>query len=259
MNTETITLPHGYTAEIHTDESQENPFEFFDCEPPLLVFHDRRVTKYGDTLDAADLFGLIPADVFKTRAGRRKVLACIPDLSARSYREALRDATPGLLPERAREALESLIQDVDASPHYWSEAIDYFDMLEALANLAGVPCLNTQSNGYSQGDSARLLLLATPDWVTLTGAPEDTHAAQLQAAADLYSAWAWGDVYGVASIHRPDGEEIDDGSCWGFYGSDHEQSGLMDHCLQMVDWDMAEQAKEATRWHDAACRDIVTV
>jgi hypothetical protein len=76
-------------------------------------------------------------------------------------------------------------------------------------------------------------------------------------------------VYGVAEILRPDGTEAPDGSCWGFYGTDHEQSGLMEHCRNAVDCDMAAQEREtardmaaqereAARALEAACRDIET-
>jgi len=42
----------GYEIEIIHDECPENPFEAWDCEPPLAVSYDRDITsyatKYGD-------------------------------------------------------------------------------------------------------------------------------------------------------------------------------------------------------------------
>jgi hypothetical protein len=146
----------------------------------------------------------------------------------------------------------------DLRPSDWREWVDYFDTMQAVAAVAGIPYHLTRSNGYSQGDSALVFVAALPAWVEKVGAPADTLAEQCKDAADLWSAWAWGDVYGVADILRPDGTEALEGACWGFYGTDHKQSGLLDHCREAVKHDMAAQEREAARAHDAACRDIVT-
>lgn len=96
-----------------------------------------------------------------------------------------------------------------------------------------MPCHQTQSNGYSQGDSVLLLAVATPEWRKKAGAPDDC-ADQCKAACELYAAWAWGDVYGIMEITDPDGDELEHGSVWGFYGSDHKKSGLLDSALDSI-------------------------
>ncbi|PBC38500.1 hypothetical protein CJ179_38545 [Rhodococcus sp. ACS1] len=64
------------------------------------------------------------------------------------------------------------------------------------------------TNGYSQGDEWRALILAPagvdpkPEW-------------------DVYAAYVRGDVYGYIC------DDIDS-SCWGYYGDDHEKSGMLD-------------------------------
>jgi hypothetical protein len=254
MKHETVKLPHGYTAEIHIDESPENPFEAWDCEPPIATFSEHRLTfpRGQDALDAPALLALLPAHLWESREGKRQILAALPcDPSA--VFETMRGYYG---PAPFREAVEEVAREF--APDSWRSAEGYFDAMEALCTLAGIACYSTVSNGYSQGHSARVFVAALPAWVELVGAPEDTHAGQCKAAAALWGAWAWGDVYGVARVLRPDGEEAPDGSCWGFYGTDHEQSGLLDHCRNAVDCDMAAREREAARAFEAACRDIET-
>jgi hypothetical protein len=68
----------------------------------------------------------------------------------------------------------------------------------------------------------------------------------MQGQANLYGYWAWGDVYGYVIEKRcvcagdpdddveDDWEEIEDGSCWGYFGSDHSESGLEDSALSCL-------------------------
>ena len=66
----------------------------------------------------------------------------------------------------------------------------------------------------------------------------------MDATIELYSAWAWGDVYGVSEIVDEQGNELEDGSCWGFYGTDHEKTGLLEHAKSVIDCHIAHQEKE---------------
>ncbi len=266
MNSETIALPHGYTAVIAQDDCPSNPFDTFDCEPPIAVFYDRDMRSPGGKapeIDLADLFHMIPAARFRTAKGREKIAdAAGIDLSdveapepGNRNSDTWKDAMAEALPE---------------SPHGWRSAIDYFDCMEAVAGLLGIPCYNGQSNGYSQGDSARVFVAATPEWREKVGVTLENAAEQCRGTFDLYSAWAWGDCYGVSEILRPDGSEVPDGSVWGFYGSDHEKSGILEHCRDCVVRDRKDRAERAAERRaylrteraarmDAACRDIATV
>ena len=255
MHHETLELPNGYTAEIHTDESPENPFEAWDCEPPIAVlnwqrYHAKLNNYGGDELNLETLLALIPAAKWTSRAGKREILAALP-FSMAELVEAVRNAG------NFKDAITHELA-YDLRPSDWSEWVEYFDTMQAVAAVAGIPCHLTQSNGYSQGNSALVFVAAPPAWAELVGAPAEGLAEQCKAAADLWSAWAWGDVYGVADILRPDGTEAPEGACWGFYGTDHKQSGLLDHCHEAAKHDMATQEREAARAHDAACRDIET-
>ncbi len=267
MNSETIDLPHGYKAEIAIDESPENPFWAFDCDPPIAVYYDRHFGhpcgRKEDSITLADLFDLLPESRFRSRAGR----GAIADAAGVDLGEVETPEKGNRTPEAWRWAIREALPE---TPGYYSSVSDYFDCMEAVAGLAGVPCYRGESRGYSQGDWAAVFVAATPAWAKEVGAPKESLARQCKGTFDLYTAWAWGDVYGVSEIIRPNGEEMADGSCWGFYGSDHEASGLMEHCRSIVEFDRKERAEKARsrreylkrerrEARDAACRDIATV
>ncbi len=258
---DSINLPHGYTANILTDDSPENPFSlsFTDCATPILVFNlDRnssRMESYKTGLCLRDVYWLIPARNFGPK-GRVKILEAMdiePEDASRELYCQPRKA-------RAEDWQNAIGEILPADPTSWREAEKYFEMLELLCQLARIPCKWEQSTGYSQGDAAWVFVAAMPAWVKLTGwnPPKEEQQESLQADIDLWSAWAWGDVYGVTEILRPDSIEIPDSSCWGFYGDDHEKSGLLYHCRESVESDMAWLARESAAAHEAACRDIET-
>lgn len=253
MQNETLNLPHGYTAEIAVDEYPENPFTLWDCQPPIAVlafgYGLKRVENYdGHALDLPTLLGLIPAEKWTTREGKREILHALPFPMSDIRDEMLNMGN-------FRDAMSELVYDL--KPSGWSEWIEYFDTMESLAAVAGIPCHYTQSNGYSQGDSALVFVAALPSWVDETGVKPENQKAACECAAKLWSAWAWGDVFGVARILSPDGEEVEGGDCWGFYGN-HEESGLLDHCRDIIETHRWEVEREAAESFSAACRDILT-
>jgi hypothetical protein len=265
MTIETIEID-GYTANIdqQTDHAS-NPWEDGDCEPPLLAFNDS-LTSYGAP-SIGDLVAMIPESHFARHNRVELIREFLPDLSLKEFVENLR-YYGGDVRERFAEELQKEFGEPNRRSG-WTYASEYFDLLESLAKLAGVPCFLGQSNGYCQGDSALVLVFATPDWADLVGAPEETHEEQCKNAFDLYGAYLWGDVYGVSSITDPDGEDIEDGSCWDFYGGDHEKSGLLDYARSTVRTDqvLAERARVAQQAYEEKeskerafweARDLVT-
>lgn len=267
MKTETINLPHGYTAEIATDDAPGNPFRDWDgCEPVICFDGDRRGlwSPDGETPETlAGLFDRIPAARFRTAKGRESIARA----AGINLANVETPDAPGRYGDEWKEAMaEALPEEPGRS---WWGAEGYFDALESLCAYLSIPCFSGVSRGYSQGDAVRVFSYAPPEWVEKVGAGGDL-AAGCRNNFDLFSAWAWGDVYGVASIHRPNGEELEDGSCWGFYGSDHEKSGLLEHCRSFVTHDRERRAERATARRaylrreraaamDAACRDVATV
>lgn len=51
---------------------------------------------------------------------------------------------------------------------------------------------------------------------------------------ETYNHYVNGEIYGFTLIDEITGEEI--GSCWGYYGSDHEKSGLMETAKSEIDY-----------------------
>ena len=51
----------------------------------------------------------------------------------------------------------------------------------------------------------------------------------LESESEVYSQWASGDVYGFTLTITEDGEEITEDSCGGFYGSELEENGMLEH------------------------------
>jgi len=253
MQHDTIQLPHGYPAEIYPDDSPENPFSAWDCQLPIAVldwqlYHAKLENYEGAELNLSILLETVPAEKWTTREGKREILGALPF--------PLEDVTDAMQDNRDnfRDAIRELVTSL--SPYGWSEWIEYFDAMESLAAVAGIPCHYTQSNGYSQGDSALVFVAALPSWVDEVGTAPEHQKAACEGAAKLWSAWGWGDVFGVARIISPDGDEVEDGSLWGFYG-DHETSGLLDHCRDVIKTHQWEVEREAAESYSAACRDIL--
>lgn len=241
----------GCTINVHQDETPENPFESWDCEPPLLTYYGGRhgyFKAYGEIEDLRDIIAILPDSIFE-RGERVKFWREYvgSTYSLRDVAEMKRDS--GMT---TREAIENLIlSSWGYKPDGWRTACEWMELAESLLSLAGIPCYQGQSNGYCQGDSTLVLAIAAPSWVKLVGAPESSLKAQCKGAFDLYSSWAWGDVYGF-TLEDESGEEIN-GSCWGFYGSDHKESGLLEAAEGDVDSHLESQAKESESLESALC------
>ena len=57
---------------------------------------------------------------------------------------------------------------------------------------------------------------------------------------ETYSQYLNGEVYGYNTYDK-DGEDID--SCWGYYGYDHEESGLLDMAKDNIDYHIKKQTE----------------
>jgi hypothetical protein len=262
MITDTIEYK-GYKIEIAQDEGAKNPFEAWDCEPPLLTYYGGRhgsAKTYNDAPESWwDVLRLVLKEDWKRgwRVDFLKEFIIPLGVSMREFAEEARRV--GEL-----DACAEILRDkLGAKPEGWGAACEWFEMAESLLKYAGIPCLYEQSNGYCQGDSTLCLVVLTPEWYEKTGAPKQNAEKDCKGAIELYSAWAWGDVYGVSEIIAPgpvdedgdetDGEEIEDASCWGFYGSDHEKSGLLEHARDSIDYHIKKQAEEAETLSAALC------
>jgi len=217
----------GFTIRAMPEAGPENPLETWDCEPPVLVYDGRDFRPYGLTETPPDL----NADEVRANAP-----AIASFLGASTLLRSVRDF---------REDEDSAVDAVNAAINSHIEGEYKSDQLDLLAEVwrwKGCTVYSGTRNGYSQGDSADVLVVATPDWCEKAGFtdPADATEANLSATADLYAAWAYGDVYGY-SIEDSEGEELD--SCWGYYGRDFEQSGLAEAAREFIDWHIANQRK----------------
>jgi hypothetical protein len=126
------------------------------------------------------------------------------------------------------------------------DSIDYsnLEQLEEILDFLSLPNILYTSRGYSQGDWADVLIVATDEFFERTGANKESVEEILEGTKSLFDSWAWGDVYGftveegttiqvvVKETQEVLREEIDweqTDSCGGFYGYDFENNGMMDH------------------------------
>lgn len=235
-----VAMYNSYRIKAERDSYASNPFEDWDGNWPIAVYYDGSIKVYEKTKG-------VPI---------RDVLSRFDDVQLvfnQKHIEKLLGA------ERIDLHMHGIDWDEDASPPKWvtngaalrswfEDAIgnEYdsklLDLYEELYNLLGIPCYKTTSRGYNQGDWAEVLVVATPEAVAEFDCTEVTES-DLESTADLYSAWAWGDVYGYV-IEKPifdeDGEiedwvdACDYNSCWGYYGDDHDKSGLEEAALECV-------------------------
>lgn len=251
MNTETLEYK-GYKITIAQDESPENPFESWDCEPPLLTYYGGRhgyFKAYGKGPDCLrDFVYMLPAACFE-RGNRVALIREYLDCTLREFAEEMRRTG-----QSVQDVLAEWLEEKHGStPSGWCDAIEWFDTAESLLCKAGIACHNGQSNGYSQGDSTLVLAVATPEWIKTVGVKPEHFSEVCKGAFELYGQWAWGDVYGISEITSPEGLELDDASVWGFYGSDHEKSGLLESAQETIDCFLEKQGAEFANLENALC------
>lgn len=237
---------NGYRIRAVRDDDARNPFTDGDCNWPIVVRsgdrHSRDFTCYVDGVETKgiecpierfnDALILHAQHMIARELGFKDMLACMTSADSDEPVKHCRDA------DAARGAFLAGWEDVADSQK--------MDIMVALLKMCEIKALSTTVTGYCQGDWADVLVIAAPEAIEKFGCTEVSDA-DLQATADLYGSWAWGDVYGYIverEVPDPDPEadeyrereweEIEDGSCWGFYGSDFDKSGLEDAALECV-------------------------
>lgn len=265
-------MTEQYAIHIMVDQSPANPFEEWDSEPPILVAVNDR---FRNTLQG---YGLDP---------------CCPDLPE----EVVRKHWPTML-DRLNytpdwEGLRNFAYDVKRAgrPPLWQDLADayaegaasQYDQLEEIAEAyewLGLPTYVGTTHGYSQGDSAEVLVVWTQEWMDKMGidlselTPEQVEEA-MQGTVRLYGAWAWGDVYGwavtkgcvfsskedVPVVEEDYGHYPDDviESCWGYYGTDHEETGLLPEARAIVELLQERDRQEAEERAYWEARGVMTV
>lgn len=86
------------------------------------------------------------------------------------------------------------------------------------------------------------------EWKCLNKARIEKLTMFLNGEVDVYSHYVNGDVYGY-TVKNADGEEIEDGSCSGYYGYDHEKSGLLENAKYAISCEIKDIAEmEKITW-----------
>ncbi len=236
----------GYRIRAEHDDDASNPFEDMDGHWPIAVYFGRSLTIYDKAPGPAIRDPLLQYPdallVHDQKALEKLLGAERGDLHMYGVEWGDDESPP------------KWVTDADALRSWFSDALESeynskkLEVWEQLYTLLGVPCYRTTVTGYCQGDWADVLVVATPEaqkefapgWQR-TG---DVEAIKkdLESTAELYGAWAFGDVYGYIvekPVYDDDGEvewvdACDHNSCWGYYGADHAESGLEEAALECV-------------------------
>lgn len=179
----------GHTIEVYADISPSNPFEEWDCNPPIAVNYDRGIhcyaTKYGNPLEPPAL----------TREQIKANLPDILELTGHKSLLAMRSEMSWTTWDDAAQMVNEAIAQMLGS--YMSDS-DRLEALASLWNMAGIPAIVRVSRGYVQGAYAEVLAVATPEFQEACGSgPEYWNGPDgienLEASIKLYGYWAWGD------------------------------------------------------------------
>jgi len=197
----------GYEIEIDNTDYAENPFEQWDGNVPLISKHGDGGTDYSK----GNINSYLETFFTDNQIVRhQKKIAEIFNIDLQYFKDY-------------EFSKDDKISDIRSAIY---ESND-FKELEEFCQLAKIPHLRTSRNGYSQGDWSELFICETPQFLEETGCTSLTDE-MMKAGADLYGFWAFGDVY---SFNIP---AIED-ACSGFYGTDHEKSGLMEEAKSSID------------------------
>ena len=215
----------GFRVRAEQDSDARSPWKDMDGLAPLMVYSDRSVTDYGDIPDPIAAM----SDSFINRHWRELCkLFDMPESEARDLKRAY--GYSSTIAEVKRDLLDEGLSNESGQA--------LMRLKGELFELMGWPVYSATSRGYCQSDWAELIAVFTPAHAALCGIamPRGTKATaaaceDLKGAADLWGYWAWGNVY-VAVIDEMTGSEVTSEyieSCGGFYGDDHDASGLAEY------------------------------
>lgn len=228
----------GFRIDIELDTDAVNPWKDQDGLAPILVCPSdsgrRGVYQYGNELDADE----------------------VPDFT----RDEIKANQSAILELTGRKTIRDLLREypfremafVDCVNEGIREVVDNLnnaDALEATAkiyNLKGIPAVCESVRGYSQGDYAEVLIVATSKFQKLCGNAagywqSEQGLQDLRNQIQLYGDWAFGNVY-TYTINDPDtGEMID--SCGGFYGDYDADGNALSEARQQIDFRVEQDRK----------------
>jgi hypothetical protein len=85
-------------------------------------------------------------------------------------------------------------------------------------------------------------------WKQITKTRRERLEKHLIGEVEVYSQYLNGDVYGYTVLNE-EGEEIEavDGSSWGYFGCDHEKSGLIGEAKSVINWEIKRIKEDAKK------------
>jgi hypothetical protein len=239
-----------YKVVERPDDSADNPWAAWDNQPPIVAYGGRNYNYRSGGAEDPPTNRLTRQQIIDNHEALEQI---IRDENLHDYWTESEAAEFNLLEyviggksvEFGGRAYTSTVEKLiaDSLDDYLTGSMDG-DMLDRMAEVwswMGVPTLRKTLTGHSQGDWMEVLLAATPDWVKQTGIKPDDIDKALESAADVFGAYMFGDVYGCEIVRievDEDGEVVGEDfvdSCWGFYGSDHEKSGLADWARETLE------------------------
>jgi hypothetical protein len=113
-----------------------------------------------------------------------------------------------------------------------------FSQLSEICEIFKIPHVH-ETQSYSQSEWAEVFTFCSYEFIKRTGVEPKNRQGAAEGAAELFQQWGSGEVYSYTTEDN-NGEQLD--SCSGYYGDDHEKSGLM------------EQAKDSINYHIASTR-----
>lgn len=213
----------GLEIKIWQDSYNESPFENWDGCIPLMCDGGSHGLKKDYSKGAILDYLLNAISYNQAKRHQRKILGLIGyDL------EDFREDFPTEDYDRTTILKEDLL-------HEWLQ--DSLENMALFCEEFKIKHYHSISRGYSQSDWSEIFACWTPEFEAETGRTyESMENKDFESGFDLWSNWAWGDVYGFTI------EELED-SCGGFYGSDNEESGLMDHAKEAIDYHLERRKR----------------
>lgn len=225
----------GFTIEIIPDDSPENPFEAWDCNPPIAVYSDRNITEYATQYGNVNSVPTLTREQIK--ANLKEILDLLGYTSVFGLRE-LRRYTDTDIADAINDGLSDFLDN-----EYTSDRLKH---LESFWQMAGIPALLKTVRGYSQGDYAEVLAVATPEFQKACGNEKDfwDNPESLKPSIELFGDWCFGNVYGY-TVTDSEGDDTDM-SRWGFYGDYDNEYGALSEAKSAIDHHIAYTEKQRT-------------
>jgi len=210
-----------YTIEVHTDDDPMNPRKDFDPLGTMVCWHSRY--DLGDEHSHGSV-----RDFFESLAMELKDSKGNSILSDNQYNniEEIEDARLGAIVSKHVVMLELFLYDhsgitmrTGAFSCPWDSGqvgFIYMTKEKALKEYGGKifsKQLKTRIKTYMEGE------------------------------VETYDNFLTGNVYGYV-VKDADGEDIEDGSCWGYFGYDHKGSGLLEQAEDAIDYEIKDRKKK---------------